>query len=1049
MGSKDVQIIVSGKDQTGGLFTKLRQESMLAKNTVDSLGSSFSKLNGIISGSAAVAGGLAGYQGLSAGLQAGIGSAFEFAKNIEVSATGMSGILMSMGQINGKTIEWGDALAISQKIISKMNDEALRTAATSEELIRATQALLAPGLGADLTIDQITTLAVTGVNAVKSIGLQSYQVVQELRDLVAGGIQPASSTLANSLGLKDADIAAAKASSQGLFAFLMERLLGFKRASGEYAKTWQGIDEQIREGITRAGAAGMDPLFSAIKSEMAGVVSQIVLVDEKTKTIRINPELIAGIRSAAESAVVFGGEMKSLGQSIWTVAQPVGSVLVPAMRAAVENAQGLTLAIAGWSMLPRASAMFAGLAAGAKEAALIAKASHMEAAAAEMAAAKGASSAIIAAEREKQLAKKNSALISEAVIKAENAGYYLLAGQIRGLSADYVKLGISAKEAGFMQMQAAEMARKGNFLQASQLIAVRDQHLSAAMAAEQAASKTVTSASIAGGAIKTLASTTYTLMGGWIGIAFWISTALNALTDWEERTSGNKAKNNRKNLALATSGIWNEDIADVLQDTPVRMSQLDKPRATQDQINAAREEMWKKKAAEITGKFAGTGKDKGGAAERAYEEEQRLRDKIADMVAKMNAKIREDTETTYEANTAKLRDEVANMQRELDKSKLDFEKYGIDVTGVYAKIKKYQTDQNNKYAKEQAQRLQALKLETMSNNAAVTGDYETAAEARYQAELKRIQETAEKRRQEVANTTEVERWILSEVRKAEKEKLQTRIEGQAKEHEQRLYHLEYQRNVLGMTTAIYTAEYEKELQAYIRTNTAKLENAALTAEERYRIEQNVAAAVEKLHRLQGQNINTAWREAMRRMNTDTYDYSGRIVSAFNEIGSSISTGLYDAVKGTGDGIVGVFRNVIDSVQKMWWDMIVQMYVMTPIKNWMSGLFGGASGTGGGGGPGWSNPGTPIGSFAEGGLASGWSIVGERGRELVNFTNPGRVYTAQQTRQALGVNDRQGISTVINLHQNITTPNASSFRQSSGQVGARAAQALNRNFRRNG
>jgi hypothetical protein len=39
--------------------------------------------------------------------------------------------------------------------------------------------------------------------------------------------------------------------------------------------------------------------------------------------------------------------------------------------------------------------------------------------------------------------------------------------------------------------------------------------------------------------------------------------------------------------------------------------------------------------------------------------------------------------------------------------------------------------------------------------------------------------------------------------------------------------------------------------------------------------------------------------------------------------------------------------------------------------------------------------------AGGGVASGWSIVGEKGPELVNFGSPGRVYTADQTRAALG------------------------------------------------
>ncbi|MBE0629036.1 MAG: hypothetical protein IH603_05405, partial [Burkholderia vietnamiensis] len=39
--------------------------------------------------------------------------------------------------------------------------------------------------------------------------------------------------------------------------------------------------------------------------------------------------------------------------------------------------------------------------------------------------------------------------------------------------------------------------------------------------------------------------------------------------------------------------------------------------------------------------------------------------------------------------------------------------------------------------------------------------------------------------------------------------------------------------------------------------------------------------------------------------------------------------------------------------------------------------------------------------ADGGVASGWSIVGEQGPELVNFGSPGRVYTADQTNAALG------------------------------------------------
>src|SRR5690625_4979020 len=43
------------------------------------------------------------------------------------------------------------------------------------------------------------------------------------------------------------------------------------------------------------------------------------------------------------------------------------------------------------------------------------------------------------------------------------------------------------------------------------------------------------------------------------------------------------------------------------------------------------------------------------------------------------------------------------------------------------------------------------------------------------------------------------------------------------------------------------------------------------------------------------------------------------------------------------------------------------------------------------------------AFAKGGLAKkGWALVGEEGPELVNFDQPGRVYTAQETADALSL-----------------------------------------------
>ena len=228
-------------------------------------------------------------------------NAFDFSKQLEVSQVGMAGILGSMTAIDGKQTDYNTALRISSDMIRKLNDDALRTAATSQELTTVFQALLAPGLSARMTLDEIRQLTVVGTNAVKSMGLESTQVVQELRDLVAGGITAASSTLATALQLKDSDITKAKASSEGLFAFLMERLKGFKASSDAFGDTFTGKLDQLREGATRVAADGLGPLIAASK-QAVGEVSKLFTTIDDAGEIKLNQALVDGIKEYATTA---------------------------------------------------------------------------------------------------------------------------------------------------------------------------------------------------------------------------------------------------------------------------------------------------------------------------------------------------------------------------------------------------------------------------------------------------------------------------------------------------------------------------------------------------------------------------------------------------------------------------------------------------------------------------------------------------------------------------------------------------------------------------
>ena len=108
--------------------------------------------------------------------------------------------------------------------------------------------------------------------------------------------------------------------------------------------------------------------------------------------------------------------------------------------------------------------------------------------------------------------------------------------------------------------------------------------------------------------------------------------------------------------------------------------------------------------------------------------------------------------------------------------------------------------------------------------------------------------------------------------------------------------------------------------------------------------------------------------------------TGRITDAIDKVKSVVGRGK-DALGKLWDGIRGKFRRPVEAVFRF-----INKSLIGNINKVTSKV---------------GIPGIPkIPGFAKGGLAKGWAMVGEQGPELVNFTRPGRVYTARQTKEAL-------------------------------------------------
>lgn len=256
-----------------------------------------------------------------------VGGSYDYAKSLETNQIGIAGILKSMITLNGEQVKWNDAMTISGRAMKALQSEALRTAATSKELIETFRALLGPGLSSGMSIDQIVQLSTVGTNAVRSLGLPTNQYVQELRSIITEGIRPASSTLATSLGITNKDIKEAKASSEGLFNFLMSRMQGFSDAVKYTSGTVEGRIARIQEGLQVGGAKGTEGLYQSWSRTLEKVANYLIPVPENLgDKWEVNPGFVRSVQTVSEAvgkivenlgnagesfAPLFGGALKA------------------------------------------------------------------------------------------------------------------------------------------------------------------------------------------------------------------------------------------------------------------------------------------------------------------------------------------------------------------------------------------------------------------------------------------------------------------------------------------------------------------------------------------------------------------------------------------------------------------------------------------------------------------------------------------------------------------------------------------------------------------
>lgn len=936
---------------------------------------------------AGIAAGMVGINSITDALGTAAQKAWDFSINMETNRIGMAGILSSMTQLNGEALQWNDALAISANLIDRMNTEALRTAATSEELVTTFRALLGPGLGAGMSIDQIQQLTTVGVNAVKSIGLDGRQLVQELRDLVQGGIQPASSTLATALGLTDADIKAAKNSSEGLFKFLMDRLQGFERASLETPKTLKGLMDQVDEAITRTGSIGMEPLQNRYKEFLQEISDALIAPD----SFELNPAAIAEVTELSNKFVAIADDVSD-------IADRVGRVVVPALETGasvldviLSNVKEIAYGFAAWKVTQIGVDIYK--TATATNSAYQAQTLLGQAVQTvsiryreEMQSAQQAASVIVAENNKINQSLKNQETINKAVIRLIKEGYTDLSQRLQQLRYEYSKLGLSAEDAGRLQYQAAKQAAKGQAELAEKIINAQRAHLEAANAANSQAAR-----------VQYLGNRVLALGTGLTALG----VATTQLTD----------DTNSWVYELGETALQVGIVIDSVYGLAKAMSVL------------------KLSSLGIPGLIAA-----GAVAAGAY---------VYDKYDLANNTLAEAAfpEVYKETSAGDFRRlEEANYKGswrsdDIDKiaGALTINQRATDLSSVKNAAKTAEAEAKKlqqRYEKYRNQLLESEKdLETKITE--LTGSTFDVASAELAEEMQKVQsritnaEVAGVSKEEIANVQKLAA-AYQQLKEA-----QNARENVTDMHNLRMETWQAEYEAGQMYAAQLSALQETELQTYMAYLQGELQNTQLTEQEKLRLRQEYASAYTALQEAQAQNSNAIWDNALEHLkNTQLSQLETLNSGVDGMIGTLTNFGqnMLTEQKSFTERMKDLYSDLANSILNMMMKVIMQGLVMKAIM--------GAFGIGGSGGTistpnfGSADLGLSVGGLsvdpfattgvtigipghAKGGYAQkGWSIVGEEGPELLDLATPGRIYNAEQTAQALRMSGGAGYGSGI-------------------------------------
>jgi hypothetical protein len=291
-------------DKTTRRFDRLRQALHKTTGQANRVSFTFRRLFGILAAFTAARAIFRGFRNLVTEL-------IRFNASIEQATLGVAALFTAVGDVRdatGAATTATEGLALAQRAarqqVALLRRDALKTAATFEQLLETFQVAVAPGLQSGLDINQVRKFTLDISRAASAIGLQQNQLAEEIRSILQGTIQARTTRIAVALGITNEDIRNAKEAGV-LFDFLQKKFVAFDVAGEEALKTFNALFTNLKGGIQQVLEGGGVEFFQAIKDTLKDLFDLIINEDEITGIITPDPRAVEVVE--AFSAALLDG----------------------------------------------------------------------------------------------------------------------------------------------------------------------------------------------------------------------------------------------------------------------------------------------------------------------------------------------------------------------------------------------------------------------------------------------------------------------------------------------------------------------------------------------------------------------------------------------------------------------------------------------------------------------------------------------------------------------------------------------------------------------